>query len=187
LEVKIAHPVELIPAKAAESCWAAAALALFGGTRPLGARAISPLASGDSNGDGPADSATPLHVGPSTLAEFSQQWGLTLLRPRDWTVDALATLLERRPLWLGAYRPNGHAMVLAGMLGDGTPGGTHLTILDPLPPQTGAVHRLPFSVFAARYSLAAMHVLHRPVRQSAVPADPLAGLKSVVGADWELS
>jgi Papain-like cysteine protease AvrRpt2 len=183
LEIKIAHRVELLAAGGFESCWAAAAAMLYGGGRPAGARQTAPDSPSHGDAGATAVVTTPVHVAAGTLAHFARQWELTLLRPREWTPDGLSKLLERRPLWLGAYRPNGHAMVLAGMLGDGTAGGTHLTVLDPLPRDRGAVHCLPFSVWAARYSLASMHVLHRPIRERA--ADPLAALKSLVGEDWE--
>jgi hypothetical protein len=176
LEIKIEHLLDLVPAARAESCWAAAASMLYGGGRPLAAAYARE--SGRQTGE---DSAAVLHTGPATLPQFALQWELTVLRPRPWTLDALTDLLSRRPLWAGAYRPNGHAMVVTGMLGNGTPGGTFITVLDPLPPDTGKVHNLQFSVWQTRFSLPSMYILHRPLPP---PPDPLAGLKSLIGNDW---
>ena len=178
MEIKIDHPVQLIPAARAESCWAAAASMLYGGGRPLAASHARE--SAERIGD---TLASALHAGPSTLAQFALQWELVTVHPHAWTLHALADLLARRPLWAGAYRPNGHAMVLSGMLGDGSDGGTFLTVLDPWPPATGAVHHLPFSVWQTRYSLPSMYVLHRPMLPP--PPDPLAAIKSLVGKDWD--
>jgi hypothetical protein len=58
-------------------------------------------------------------------------------------------------------------MVLCGLFGDGSPAGTYVTALDPWPADTGTVHRLPYAVWAQRYSAQTMHMLHRLVRTTA--------------------
>ena len=175
MELKIVHRVNLLPADSAESCWAAAASMLYGGGRPLAARwPKSPPAEAASDPDSPDAPAVavPPHLASGTLAQFAHEWALELLPPRQWGVADFAELLKAVPLWTGAYRPNGHAMVLTGLFGDGSPGGTYVTALDPLPESTGAVLRLPFSVWAHRYSLPTMHVLYRPARVSAPRPTP---------------
>jgi hypothetical protein len=122
----------------------------------------SQLRSGPTPVDGHQAAGAGAHIAASSLPAFAYEWGLQLLRPQRWTVQGLAQLLAHRPVWAGAYRPNGHAMVLAGMLGDGSDAGTFLTVLDPWPPETGSIDRLPFSVWAGRYSAGSMYILHRP-------------------------
>ena len=162
MEIKITHRVTPIPAARVESCWAAAAEMLYDGARPRAAQWPRSTTASEPGADGKSSPPLPPHQSACTLPQFAREWGLEILPPQDWTPTRLAHALTPRPLWAGAYLPNGHAMVLCGLFGDGSPGGTYVTALDPWPADTGTVHRLPYAVWAQRYSLQTMHVLYRP-------------------------
>ena len=168
VEINITHRVRLLPAARVESCWAAAAEMLYDGARPHAAQWPKSTMAIEFGVDGPTlPPQPPPHRAACTLSQFAREWGLEVLAPRDWNPARLAEALDPRPLWAGAYLPNGHAMVLCGLFGDGSPGGTYVTALDPWPADTGTAHRLRFAVWAQRYSLHTMHVLYRPARARA--------------------
>jgi hypothetical protein len=164
VEINITHRVRLLPAARVESCWAAAAEMLYDGARPRAAQRPEPVITNQPDVDDQTSPSAPPHQAACTLSQFAREWGLEVLPPQDWTVSRLADALRPRPLWAGAYLPNGHAMVITGLFGDGSPGGTYVTALDPWPAETGTVHRLPYAVWARRYSAQAMHMLYRPAR-----------------------
>lgn len=181
VEINIVHRVTPIPAVRAESCWAAAALVLHNGARPRAAQGTAPTDTPDTGAV--ATAAHPAHVGAGTLAQFALEWGLERVPSDDWTAPELARIMASRPLWAGAYLPNGHAMVLAGLFGDGSPGGTHVTICDPLPADVGSVYKLPFSVWATRYPLRTMQLLFRPPLSGQRPSAPHRSFQASLGGE----
>lgn len=164
MEINITHRVRLLPAARVESCWAAAAEMLYDGTRPRSAQWPKSTMACEPGAEEQLSPPPPPHQAVCTLSQFAREWGLEVLPARHWTPADLAVVLTPRPLWAGAYLPNGHAMVLCGLFGDGSSGGTYVTALDPWPAESGTVHRLPYAVWAQRYSLHTMHVLYRPTR-----------------------
>src|SRR5262249_28594577 len=65
---------------------------------------------------------------------------------REYTVEALRELLEQYgPLWMGEASPGLHVVVIAGLLGDGTPEGTFVRVADPWPIGSGERYTIPFS------------------------------------------
>ena len=181
MEINITHRVTPIPAARAESCWAAAALVLHNGARPRAAQVTAPMVTPDTGAV--ATAPHPAHVGAGTLAQFALEWGLERLTTNDWTAPGLARILAPRPLWAGAYLPNGHAMVLTGLFGDGSPGGTHVTIFDPLPAGAGSMYKLPFSVWATRYPLRTMQLLFRPPLTRERPAASHRSIDAFLGGE----
>ena len=55
-----------------------------------------------------------------------------LAPPQSYTIEGWRELLEQNgPLWLGVAVPSGHAVVITGLSGDGTPEGTIVRYDDP--------------------------------------------------------
>jgi hypothetical protein len=57
--------------------------------------------------------------------------------------------------------PSGHAYVISGMVGDGTPNGTMLTIYDPWPPNRRQIRSLSYGQWMGFFPLATTYILHR--------------------------
>jgi hypothetical protein len=146
--LNIQHPVALFPQPTGMSCWSAAATMLFGdrSVGPGGARLGS---SGGLEGDF------------ANIQRFAAAHGLVMHAPQSWTVQGLALLLQRRPLWVGGMVPGGHAYVIGGIAGDGSPDRTILTIYDPWPPRVGNRRTEPYGRWMRQYPMATLYVLHR--------------------------
>ena len=78
-----------------------------------------------------------------------------------WSVEGLASLLRRGPLWVGGAQPSLHAVVIAGMWGDGDAMTTCLLIYDPWPPGRGAIYSSFYGDRIADYPLMTMYILHK--------------------------
>jgi hypothetical protein len=70
-----------------------------------------------------------------------------MYHPQTWTVEGLAGLLRRKPVWAvgGGSSPTGgwlHAIVLSAIWSDGASdaSGTMIRIHDPWPPNQGSVY-----------------------------------------------
>lgn len=77
-------------------------------------------------------------LNPDHHDELAAAWGLTVEPPQSYTVEGLRNLVEYEgPLWIGVAVPSGHAVVITGIWGDGTPEGTTIRYNDPWPVGTG--------------------------------------------------
>lgn len=83
---------------------------------------------------------------------FLTAMGLTIEPPASYVAHALYDMLKSYgPLWIvtdGGSWNTVHARVLIGIVGDGTPHGTTMRIIDPA---DGAIHDETFDVFTRRY------------------------------------
>lgn len=125
--------VELVPQLNGMSCWAASAAMVVGWRDRL---SIDPADIAGGLGDWKAYSAG---LYPKDHAALGDAWGLVKEPPQSYSVEGFRRLLEQSgPLWIGVAVPSGHAVVVTGLSGDGTPAGTIVRYHDPWPPDAGA-------------------------------------------------
>lgn len=81
--------------------------------------------------------------------------GLTQLPPASYTIEYLTSILDQSPLMaviMYASTSNiAHMIIITGITGDGTPGGTSLQINDPLPLNTGKTYTIAFNDFLSKF------------------------------------
>jgi len=133
--INVQQRVTLIPQMTGVTCWAAAASMVLG-NQSVGKGKAKELGTGE------------LQATDANIRRFAQQYGLVMRARSSYTVEGLANLLKKSPLWAAG---NGHVVVIAGMEGDGTPSGTILTIFDPWPVGKGDVPRVSFKKWVADY------------------------------------
>ncbi|MEN1783496.1 MAG: M12 family metallopeptidase [Bacteroidota bacterium] len=125
--IDITYNVNLVPQTSRLSCWAAAAAMIVGWRENL---SMNPrdIAGGEGGwGEFFYNNSLP----PDNLEMFSI-WGLQYEHGQSYTVEGFAQVLAQGPLWAATEVNNGaHVVVVSAMRGDGTPGGTILTIQDP--------------------------------------------------------
>lgn len=138
--------VPLVPQVTGMSCWAAAAAMLIGWRDSI---AVDPEEVARASGrwaeyrDG---------LEPGDVRGFAQAWHLHVEAPAGLDVDRLHQLVaDHGPLWVGEASPGLHVVVVAGMVGDGTPDGTRLRILDPWPLGRGERYQIRFRDLARTY------------------------------------
>lgn len=145
------YVVPLIPQPTGMSCWAASAAMLVSWREQMSRVDAADIARGAGQWAAYAAGLNPARVG-----DLATAWQLTAEAPQSYTVDGLRDLLERMgPLWIGEAVPGLHAVVLAGISGDGTPDGTTVSIVDPWPVGVGATYSWPFRRFVQAYEAAA--------------------------------
>lgn len=147
MNINITHRVTLYPQPTNMTCWSAAATMLFG-DRCVGAGGA---ATGPAGG---------LEASYSNIQTFAMAHGLRMHAPQSWTTKGLAELLHNGPLWVGGMVPSGHAYVIGGMRGDGTPGKTIITIYDPWPPNMGRIRRVSYGSWMQAHPKATTYILH---------------------------
>ena len=125
--IDVMYDVQLVPQQTGMSCWAASA-AMVVGWRDR--RSLDPKAIADriqynyESGLFGADT------------KMFAEWGLVAEPPQTYTVEGFRAMLEQfGPLWVASAVPSTHVRVVTGMIGDGTPQGTHVYVNDPW--QTG--------------------------------------------------
>jgi hypothetical protein len=83
-------------------------------------------------------------------------WDLIEEGPQSTMPDELARWLETwGPIWVVEIGAPYHAVVLAGVRGDGTPEGTYVTVYNPWPPGVGAIETKTFLDFENEFGLGA--------------------------------
>lgn len=159
----ILHRVQMIPQWTADTCWSAATAMLLGRRMTMSSGGVS--AEGGLLNDADLDD-------PVNVRKFAQFHGLKMLPPRSWQPDGLASLLRGRgPIMINTlWEPkdyhagkgsSGHMRVIAGIRGDGTPGGTTIRLYDPSPVGRGWIASLVYGVFMRKVPLATYQVFHR--------------------------
>lgn len=166
--INIAYDVELVPQQTGMSCWAASA-AMIVGWNDLVSIDPSEIARGIGYW---SQYRNGLAASDTTMFRY---WGLQPEPPQSYTVTAFAQMLHASgPLWvagdLGTTSVEPHVRVIAGMQGDGTPGGTILTIHDPWQrgmtsfrsPNTGSTYTMTYQEFVDNQERLARHERNIP-------------------------
>ena len=141
------NDVELVPQMTNMSCWAASAAMVVSWRDQI---SIDPQEIAGGTG---VWGAYRHGLWPRDHAALADAWGLVKEPPQSYTIEGWRQLIEQNgPLWLGVAVPSGHAVVVTGLSGDGTPEGTAVRYHDPWPPGTGAKHQTkPFAQFIQEY------------------------------------
>jgi hypothetical protein len=147
--LSVEQPVALVPQPTNTSCWAAslAMIASWRDKRSYSADEIA-LAAGMNTVDG---------YGWPGISSAVSHWGMNQTAPASAMPRYWAELLENRgPLWVVEIGGPYHAIVLAGIRGDGTAKGTLCKVYNPWPPNAGNIENaLSFEDFAEEFGLGA--------------------------------
>jgi hypothetical protein len=145
----IQHPVKLFPQPTNMTCWSAATTMLFG----------SKFSAGPATAQTKEDGG--IYAREANIGTFARDWGLKVYWPQSWTVQGLVDVLRRGPVALVGAIPMGHVVVLAGIRGDGTQGGTQITLYNPAPTNIGKIETVNYSAFMTHFPLGTMYLLQR--------------------------
>lgn len=141
-------PVELVPQPSKVSCWAAA-MAMVVSYRDRAsytAESIAETAGMDTN----------TGYGWPAILNAVAVWNLRQLGPASAMPERWAKLLDTYgPLWIVETGNPYHAVVVAGIHGDGTLEQTTVTVYNPWPPNQGAVETIGFLDFDSDFGLGA--------------------------------
>jgi hypothetical protein len=156
IAIDVDHHVTLFPQPTNMTCWSAAATMLFGNMSVGPGGAVVTPAGG-------------LPPAQANVEAFARAFQLIVHAPMTWTVQGLAGLLRRGPLWVGGVQPlgsptaiqSGHVVVVGSMWGNGSAEGTMLLIYDPWPPGRGSTYGVFFGDRVAGSPLATRYILHR--------------------------
>ena len=147
--ISVQYPIKLYGQPTAMTCWSAAATMLFGNRFSAG-----PGKSALAPGGG-------LKADPGNIQSFALSYNLRIYYPQCWAIGGLIDLLRHGPVALMGPIPSLHAVVIGGIEGDGTDGGTQLTIYDPWPPNIGRVYRITYKNLMNQFPMATMYLLQR--------------------------
>jgi hypothetical protein len=145
----IQHRIALFGQPTNMTCWSAAITMLFGNLFSAGSGRASTTASGGLN---------PSFANVQALA---RSYNLRLHAPQSWTVPGLVALLQKGPVMMMGYLPSGHAVVLGGIVSDGSVNGTTLTIYDPWPPNVGKKYSVNYLQMMTKFPMATTYLLQR--------------------------
>lgn len=150
-QISVQQSVSLVPQPTETSCWAASIAMLVGKT---------PQEVVDEAGLTLTDG-----YGWDQIEPAAKKLGLAELAPACGMPDLLASWLQNNgPLWVVEVGAPYHAVVVAGVEGDGTVDGTHVTVYNPWPPNSGAIETPTFAAFEQDFELGAgakASILHR--------------------------
>src|ERR1700732_1553699 len=122
-------------------CWSAAVSMMLGSNFTAGPGGASLDAQGG------------LRASFDNVQALARSYGLTVAPPASWTVDQIAGYMSRGPIVMLGIMPRRHAIVISGLVGDGSPR-TIAYVNDPFRPtgpqsypydglMTGAAFNLP--------------------------------------------
>ena len=122
-------------------CWSAAVSMMLGSNLTAGPGGAS------------LDTAGGLRAPFDNVQALAGSYGLSVAPPASWTVDRIALYMSRGPIVMLGIMPRRHAIVISGLVGDGSPG-TLTYVNDPFRPtgpqsypygglMTGAAFNLP--------------------------------------------
>ena len=145
----VQYPITLYGQPTGMTCWSAATTMLFGSLFCAGPGKASLAPTGGLKAD------------VTNIQSFARSYNLQLYYPQCWTVEGLVGLLKRGPVALMGPIPSLHAVVIGGIRGDGTDGGTDLTIYDPWPPNHGRIYNVNYRNFMIQFPTATMYLLQK--------------------------
>ena len=155
--ISISLEVELVPQPTDVSCWVAA-LAMVIGFRDRSSYAPEDIAAA-------AGMDVNTSYGWGEIRNAVNAWNLREEGPASAMPELWADLLrDYGPIWIVEVGAPYHAVVLAGIQGDGTPEGTRVTVFNPWPPKQGNIEYKSFLDFEAEFELgagASAAIVHR--------------------------
>jgi hypothetical protein len=147
-DLDVSVDVSLIPQPTEVSCWAAA-LAMVVSARDFASTSPETVAEA-------AGMDVDTGYGWGDIQRAVATWNLVEEGPRSAMPGEWARLLEAwGPIWVVEVGAPYHAVVLAGVQGDGTPDGTWVTVVNPWPPGVGVVETKTFLDFDQEFGLGA--------------------------------
>ena len=149
--VSVHQSVNLVPQPTEQSCWAASIAMLLGKTPD---EVVQEAGMSLSEG-----------YGWSEIEPAAKKLGLGEVAPACGMPNLLAGWLQDNgPLWVVEVGAPYHAVVVAGVEGDGTVDGTHVIVYNPWPVNSGAIENPTFAQFEQDFELGAgskASILHR--------------------------
>lgn len=145
----IQHRITLFAQPTNMTCWSAAITMLFGNLFSAGSGRASTAANGG------------LNPNFGNVQALARSYNLRLHAPQSWTVPGLVDLLRKGPVMMMGYVPSGHAVVLGGIVSDGTANGTTLSVYDPWPPNIGSNYSVNYLQMMTRFPMATTYLLQR--------------------------
>lgn len=147
-DVDVDVDVFLIPQPTDVSCWAAS-LAMVVSARDSASTMPATVAAR-------AGMDVDTGYGWPDIRKAVSAWNLIEEGPRSAMPDEWGRLLKQwGPIWVVEVGAPYHAIVVAGLHGDGTPEGTDVTIYNPWPPGVGATEQKTFLEFDREFGLGA--------------------------------
>lgn len=144
----INHRVELIGQPTDMSCWSTATSMLLG-NQSAGAGSAKTGASGGLKGD------------YENVNSFAQSHGLRLHPLTSWTIEGIIQFLKRGPFVMMGQIPNGHAVVVGGIVGFLKREEYYLKIYDPWPVNQGNVSYVNYYQMMQRFPRATDYILQK--------------------------
>lgn len=164
------HEVPLVQQLTGMSCWAAAAAMIVGWRDCIDIDAEE-VARGAGRWHAYRDG-----LEPGDVEAFARAWGLEVGAPAELSVAEIRRLVtDHGPLWVGEASPGLHVVVVAGMFGDGSAGGSFVRVADPWPIGRGERYTISFREFRDNLVTAATlagglpQILHAPKHSRARP------------------
>ena len=150
-QISVHQSVSLVAQPTEQSCWAASIAMLLNMTpQDVVQQAGMSLDEG---------------YGWDQIEPAAKTLGLAELAPACGMPDLLASWVQDNgPLWVVEVGAPYHAVVVAGVEGDGSVDGTHVIVYNPWPPNGGAVENPTFTAFEQDFELGAgskAAILHR--------------------------
>ena len=149
VKTNIQHRITIFGQPTNMTCWSAALTMLFGNRFS----AEPGRASTADNGG--------LNPSFTNVQALALSYHLKLHAPQSWTVQGLIGLLQYGPVIMMGYIPSGHAVVLGGILSDGTVNGTILTVYDPWPPNVGSRYSVNYLQMMTKFPTATTYLLQQ--------------------------
>ena len=149
--ISVYQSVSLVAQPTEQSCWAASIAMLLSKTPQEVVQE-----SGMSLDEG---------YGWDQIEPAAKKLGLAELAPACGMPDLLASWVQNNgPLWVVEVGAPYHAVVVAGIEGDGSVDGTQVIVYNPWPPNSGAIENPTFAAFERDFELGAgskAAILHR--------------------------
>jgi len=144
----VSYDLELVPQPTPVSCWVAS-LAMIIGYRDSASYDPKDIASA-------AGMDLDTGYGWDQIRDAVNVWNLKEEGPASAMPELWAQMLrDMGPIWIVEVGAPYHAVVLAGIQGDGTPEGSRVTVYNPWPPKQGAIEYKTFLDFDSEFGLGA--------------------------------
>ena len=148
----INYPVTHIQQFSPMTCWSAALSMMLGSNMTAGPGG----ASTDSQGG--------LTANYQNVQTLANAYGLRMAPPATWVVSQIARFLQNGPIVMLGIMPRRHAIVISGLVGDGSPT-TEVIVHDPFQPSGNSPTRISYQ------SLMTGDIFHLPPGTQWAPSE----------------